>query len=180
MSQPPGSPVTDAVVPNRVVSPTRRAISILLLLVVIATLAIEVRATLGQQFSGNNLRAMLKDDLFVETDLPTVQKAIVLFPAVTTIRDNDIEVVYRYEWQSLLRGIAGKPPSELFLVARKNPPGPVTFYTERQDAESGFWGDPVEAEEPEVLPMPEDDNPRGIQDYVPGTSAETQPDENKP
>lgn len=141
------------------VSPARRAVSTVLLVVALVILGIELRAGLGQSNSGKAMSAMLTEGVFENVPLTTAQAALALWPSESVLRDDKLEKVVRYSWFSLLRPLTGKPQPELFLVSDKSdPPRAITFYTDPEDAAAGFFGGtlPTPGEGVGQFPPPED------------------------
>ncbi|MFN9718407.1 MAG: hypothetical protein ACK58L_06930 [Planctomycetota bacterium] len=162
---------------KRGVSTTRRISSIIVLVIAIVVLLIELRASLGQSRSAEALAAKAPDGLFPEgIPLKEGEAIIGLFPEITTIRQNENEVVRRYRWQSLLKPLLNKPESEIYLVSRPtNPELLLAFYTDRDDAEKGFYGDPAKVSIESGAMMPVGDerpaDPFGIPDANPESSS---------
>ncbi len=117
------------------VSPARKAVSTVILLVALAVLGIELRAGLGQRNSARALEGKSEDGFFENLSLAEAQSMLAFAPTESILQETELETVYHYSWFSLLRPLAQQPNSELFLVARKtDPPIAVSFYT---DADEG-------------------------------------------
>lgn len=145
------------------VSRTRKTVSSIILVVVLILLAIEVRAAIGQSNSGKALAAASTDGLFEDKTLLDVQAMLSLSPTSTIIRETTYERVLHYRWFSLFRPLMGQPVPELFLVhSFGEPEKAIAYFTDSQDALSGFYGDPLPAEEPTGYPEPTADNPLGL------------------
>lgn len=146
---------------KRGVSPARRSASVIALIVAVAVFLIELRASLGQSRSAEALAAKAPDGLFPDgITLEQGERLIGLFPETTTIRQNQNEVVRRYRWQSLLKPLLKKPESEIYLVSRPtNPELLLAFYTDREDAEKGFYGDPAKISVESGAMMPVEERP---------------------
>ncbi|MBC7964433.1 MAG: hypothetical protein H7Z17_00795 [Fuerstia sp.] len=126
-------------------------------------LAIELRAGLGQSNSANALAAVSTDGLFNNLALSDARKLLSLSPNETIIRDNEREKVFHYQWISLLRPVMGQPQPELFLVSSPTEPAyAITFYTDPEDARSGFFGDAIPLMMPEAYEEPSMDNLLGL------------------
>ncbi|MCA9035568.1 MAG: hypothetical protein KDA91_10580 [Planctomycetaceae bacterium] len=148
------------------VSPARKMVSTVFLVIALIVLAIELRAGLGQRFSGESLAKISTDGVFESgTSVETAQQQLSMSPSVTIVRDNEMETVYHYQWLSLLRTVVGQPPAELFLVATKtDPPQALGYYTDPDDANVGFYGDSLPSEDP----MGESDAAAGMSDMSGG------------
>ncbi len=131
------------------VSPARRVASVVFLIIAIVVLLVELRASLGQSSSAEALAAKAPDGLFPEGIVLAQGEALMaMFPEVSTVRKNEQEVVRCYRWRSLLKPLLNKPESEIYLVSRPTEPEQLlAFYTDREDAEKGFYGDPTPVSE---------------------------------
>lgn len=152
---------------SRGVSTGRKIISNLMLVLLLVVLGIEGRAGLGQSQSANAFLAATTDGRFNNVLLEDARKMLAFSPSETVIRDNENETVYHYQWYSLLRPLIGQQKPELYLVSRPGEPVyAVAFYTDSEDAQSGFYGDgvPVEDDGMGGYVDPAMDNPLGLPD----------------
>ena len=147
------------------VSGIRKAVSGCLLLTALVVLAIELRALLGQANSANALAAVSTKGLFHNLTLSDAQNLLAFRPGATVIRDNEQEKVFHYRWISLLRPVMGQRQPELFLVSSATEPAyAIAFYTDPEDAASGFFGDAIPVMTPEDFDEASIDNPLGLPD----------------
>lgn len=164
-----------------VVSPARRMISVILLIVAVAVFLVELRASLGQSRSAEALASKAPDGLFPDgIPLEQGEALIGFFPEVTKVRENESEIVRRYSWRSLLKPLLNKPASEIYLVSRPTSPEVLlAFYTDREDAEKGFFGEPTKISVESGAMMPVDElppDPFGIPDASSGTEDKAESD----
>lgn len=99
-------------------------------------------------------------------------------PGATVIRDNDNKKVFHYRWVSFLRPLIGQPQPELFLVSSATEPAyAIAFYTDPEDAKSGFYGDSLPAEEPTGYVLPTEDDPLNLPETpLADPAADTRPE----
>ena len=98
------------------VSPVRKAVSAVLLLIVSIVGFIELRASLGHRMSGQALAARANDGEF--TDLSLAEATGLLKMATeATVEKRTLDTVYRYEWYSLLRPLIGQQNPQITIVA---------------------------------------------------------------
>lgn len=160
------------------VSGFRKAVSICLLLIALVVLAIELRAGIGQSNSAKALAGVSTKGLFKNLAMTNAQEMLSLSPVATVIRDNKDEKVFHYRWVSFLRPLIGQPQPELFLVSSATEPAyAIAFYTDPEDAKSGFYGDALPAEEPTGYVLPTEDDPLNLPDApMADPAAETWPE----
>jgi hypothetical protein len=122
--------------PGPKVSPARTIVSLALLLIVGVVCIIELRAGLGQMLTGKAMAAKSEDGVFTGSGV-TLEEAkgmLSLAPSESIERDDPTEIVYRYEWFSLLRPLMGETSPQLFLVTRKgDTPVAVAFHTSAEE-----------------------------------------------
>ncbi len=165
------------------VSGTRKAVSMIVLLVAVVVFGIELRAGLGQANSAKALAGISEDGIFKDLLLADAQLKLSFAPSESVIRETANEKVYQYRWMSILRPLIGQAQPELYLVSQPtNPPKAFAFYTDPDDAKSGFFGDAaaVSVETGAMIPAEMDAaaDPFGIPDAVPspsGTGGEVTP-----
>ncbi len=154
------------------VSGTRKMVSMVLLAVALVVLAIELRASIGQANSVKALSAKSEEGIFDGLSLADAQSMLSLFPAESVIRETEHEKVFQYKWVSLLRPLMQQPQPQLFIVSSpSDPPVALTFFTDPDDANSGFYGDPAAVSKETGAMFPEQTDPHGIPDAPasPGT-----------
>ena len=102
------------------VSPLRKKVSALILILLIGVLGIEIRAGLGQYMTGNSLAAIAPDGAFPLNTLSydELQASISMGPESEVVRESDAEVEYRYTWFSLLRPLLSRPQAAIFVKPR--------------------------------------------------------------
>ena len=145
------------------VSPVRTIVSLVVLLIVGTICVIELRAGLGLYLTGKALAASQEpaaDESAatapaaqqpgappvprLEVKRITMDEAramVKMFPTETVHRDSEYEVVYRYQWFSLLRGLIGEKAPEIFIAADKGTPSMYqTFYTDGDEAGGNYVG----------------------------------------
>src|SRR5690606_15914482 len=85
--------------------------------------------------TGKAMAAKSEDGVFTEnTPLEDAKAMLALAPSESIERDDPTEIVYRYEWFSLLRPLMGESSPQLFLVTRKGDnPVAVAFHTSAED-----------------------------------------------
>lgn len=164
------------------VSPARKAVSTVILLIALAVLGIELRAGLGLRNSTQALEAKSEDGFFENLSLDDAQSLLAFAPTENIVQDTEMETVYQYSWFSLLRPLAQQPKSELFLVARKtDPPRAVSFYTE---ADEGFQlpasATGAGSESSNVDDMPVSIDGPGVESIIPRSSGNPSGDEESP
>jgi len=116
------------------VSPTRTIVSLVLLVIVGVVCIIELRAGFGQMMSGKAMAAKSEDGVFSGVTLEEAKGMLSLAPSESIERDDPTEIVYRYEWFSLLRPLMGETSPQLFLVSNKSDtPLAVAFHTSAED-----------------------------------------------
>lgn len=137
------------------VSPARKAVSAIILVIAIVVLGVELRAGLGQKQTIDAMAKQSEDGVFTDTKLEDAKAMLVLFPSETVIRDSEMETLYKYSWNSLLRPLMGQTHPELYLVASKSEPSyAISYYTDPDDGSEGFFGD--------------NGTPAGIREELPG------------
>jgi hypothetical protein len=116
------------------VSPVRTIVSLVLLLVVGAVCVIELRAGLGQMLTGKAFAAKSEEGAFTGVKLSEAKGMVSMFPEETVHRETDSDIVYKYQWFSLLRPLLGETSPQMYLYADKDPePNALGFYTEAED-----------------------------------------------
>lgn len=133
------------------VSPARKAVSVIILIVALIVLGVELRAGLGQKQTGDALASRCEKDeqgvaqgVLIDVKLDEAKSMLALFPTETVLRDTDMETVYKYTWESLLRPLMNQPQPELYLVASKSEPAyAISYYTDPDDGSVGFYGEVV-------------------------------------
>lgn len=116
------------------VSPARKAVSTVILVLALIVLAIELRAGLGFLNSGKALEARSEDGAFENMTHEEALGLLSFSPSESVLQDEEQVTVYRYSWFSLLRPLMGRTQPELFLVVHKNsPPVAVSYYTNADD-----------------------------------------------
>lgn len=159
------------------VSTNRKIFSAIALTALLVVLGIEVRAGLGQSQTAKAFAAVTSDGRFNDVLLDDAKRMVAMSPSETVIRDNENETVHHYQWYSLLRPLIGQQQPELYLVSRPGDPVyAVAFYTDSEDAQSGFYGDGVVVEDDGMggYVDPANDNPLGLPD-APEKPAEEKP-----
>ena len=83
---------------------------------------------------------------------------------------------------SFLRPLIGQPQPELFLVSSATEPAyAIAFYTDPEDAKSGFYGDSVPAEDPTEYMLPTEGEPLSLPvTPLADPAADTQPETDAP
>ncbi len=147
------------------VSGSRKAFSICVLLAALIVLGIELRAGIGQSRSAKQLASISTDGSFNNVLLADAHKMLLLSPNATVIRENRIEKVVHYRWGSLLRSLLGQAESDLFLVSSATePPYAIAYFTDREDAQSGLFGDAALIEYSMEGTTLDNDNPLNLPD----------------
>ena len=148
------------------VSPLRKNFSVGILLALVVVLGIELRASLGQKWSGTALQAAAPENGVFDEDSVSpeaLEGMLSLGPSKTMLRESDTETEYRYSWFSLLRPILGRQESAVYVVYDRNdPPTAIRYGTE---APEDFEMNPNEATEVgEVFEMPDASGEAGDQE----------------
>lgn len=104
------------------VSPARKAVSAIVLVVLLFVLGIEIRAGLGQMWSAQTLEATAPGGAFPyqEFSYDSTQSLLSLFPSEEVQRESETEIEYKYSWYSLLRPLLNKPESVEYIVYSKS------------------------------------------------------------
>ena len=145
------------------VSGTRKMVSMVMLVIAVVVFAIELRASLGQSNSVKALSAKSEDGIFNGVSLADAQGMLSLFPTESVIRETEYEKVYQYTWTSVLRPLMQQPQPQLFIVTKPSEPTlAMTFFTDPEDATSGFYGDPAKVSKESGAIFPEMTDPHGI------------------
>ena len=112
------------------VSPARTVVSLLLLLVVGTVCVIELRAGFGHMLSGKAFKAREKDGEFTDLPFEEARGMLSMSPTEKAV-DRGPDMLYHYEWYSLLRPLMGQQCPQLTLVVTKEEkPMAITFTTE--------------------------------------------------
>ncbi len=145
------------------VSPVRTIVSLVVLLIVGTVCVIELRAGLGLYLSGKALagtqepaaedpsasppdpqqsNAPPKPRLEIKRlTMDEARAMISMFPTETVHRESEYEIVYRYQWFSLLRGLIGEKNPEIYIAADKGKPSMYqTFFTDGDEAGGNYVG----------------------------------------
>ena len=107
------------------VSPARTIVSLVVLLIVGTVCVIELRAGLGQYLTGKALTAKQKVDpqngagVFEQLSMDDARSLVKMFPTESVHRDDENEIVYRYQWYSMLRGLIGEKNPEIYISSSK-------------------------------------------------------------
>ncbi|MEZ6127304.1 MAG: hypothetical protein R3C59_01315 [Planctomycetaceae bacterium] len=120
------------------VSPQRKKISAVILIVLLAVLAIELRAGLGHSMSGKALQAAAPEGVFESGKVThaDVQGMLKLWPSETVLKQTDDEIEYQYSWFSLLRPLLSRPPTNVYVAVLNNQSATALRYgTEGPSAE---------------------------------------------
>lgn len=116
------------------VSPTRKKVSAAILVVLLIVLVIEVRAGLGQSWSGQALVDVAGEEGVFETADVTVEQVEALMslaPSKDLVRESPQELEYEYAWTSLLRPVMQKGTPALYVVfSNTDEPRAIRFGTE--------------------------------------------------
>ncbi len=99
------------------VSPARTIVSLVLLAVVGVLCVIELRAGLGNYLTGQALKKNSTEGGFTDMSLAKVEEMLSFGPKKEVAEDGGELVTYRYQWFSLLRGLIGERPPEIYVVA---------------------------------------------------------------
>lgn len=104
------------------VSPLRKKISAVLLILLLVVLGIELRAIAGQTWSIQSLQAVAPEGGFGtrSNTHSDVLEMLSFAPTESIERETDDHVEYKYSWNSLLRPLLGKPESALYVVFQKD------------------------------------------------------------
>ena len=129
------------------VSPARTIVSLVVLLIVGTVCVIELRAGLGQYLTGKALTAKQKVDpqngagVFEQLTMDDARSLVKMFPTESVHRDDENEIVYRYQWYSMLRGLIGEKNPEIYISSSKGEPQMAqTFFTDGEEAGSTYVG----------------------------------------
>ena len=99
------------------VSPVRTIVSLVLLAVVGVLCVIELRAGLGNYLTGQAFRKNSTEGGFTDMSLAKLEEMVSFGPKREIAEDGGELVTYRYQWFSLLRGLIGERPPEIYVVA---------------------------------------------------------------
>lgn len=121
------------------VSPLRKKISTVVLLVLLVVLLVEVRAGMGQSLSGKALQETSPDGVFEKkTPLASIESLMSLAPSKSVVLETKEEFEYRYSWFSVLRPILQRPEAAFYVTTTKltDPLYAVRYNTEAPTAEA--------------------------------------------
>lgn len=114
------------------VSPARTVISLIVLLIVGVICVIELRAGLGQMWSGKALEASSKDGEFSDLTLEEARGLLSMAPS-ETVEDRGPDKAHRFEWYSLLRPLMGqKSPWIMIIATDEEKPMALAFTNEEE------------------------------------------------
>ena len=121
--------------PSPKVSPTRNAVSLLLLLVVGVISVIELRAGFGHMMTAKAMAAKATDGEFDGVSLEEAKGMVLLFPS-ETVNTREADSTYTYEWVSVLRPLMQKKSPQIVVVAsNEEKPVALAFSTETLEDE---------------------------------------------
>lgn len=99
------------------VSPVRTIVSLVLLAVVGVLCVIELRAGLGNYLTGQAFKKNSNEGGFTDMTMEKLDGLVSFGPKKEIAEDGGELVTYRYQWYSLLRGLIGERPPEIYVVA---------------------------------------------------------------
>ena len=99
------------------VSPVRTIVSLVLLAVVGVLCVIVLRAGLGNYLTGQAFKKNSKEGGFTDMSMEKLDGLVSFGPKKEIAEDSGELVTYRYQWYSLLRGLIGERPPEIYVVA---------------------------------------------------------------
>lgn len=116
------------------VSPLRKAVSAVVLCVLVIVLVVELRAGMGHMMSGKMLQEESPEGAFHDLPLAEFEAMLSFAPARTVVRENDDEVEYKYSWYSLLRPLL-RPEAAYYVVVATAAPKNVKRYNTEPPSE---------------------------------------------
>ena len=138
------------------VSPTRTIVSLVLLGVVGVLCIIELRAGLGNYLTGQAFKKNSVEGGFTDKSLAEIDALVSFAPKKEIVEDGGEIVTYRYQWFSLLRGLIGERPPEIYVVASANENAKALSYyaLEKGEEPPSNKPDPPPATFPGQTPRP--------------------------
>lgn len=111
------------------VSPVRTIVSLVLLAVVGVLCVIELRAGLGNYLTGQAFKKNSNEGGFTDMSMEKLDGLVSFGPKKEIAEDSGELVTYRYQWYSLLRGLIGERPPEIYVVASAgDSPKALSYY----------------------------------------------------